>query len=228
MHVALVTVGDELLAGRTTNTNATWLCERLSERGVSVERVTTVPDRVEDIADVIETYRTAYDAVIVTGGLGPTHDDVTMEAVAAAFDRPLEEHEQALAWLEDHGYSRGDLTEGTAALPAGGRPLHNDVGVAPGVTLEGVYVLPGVPSEMKAMFDRIAAEFSGTPTYREVVVANEPESALLDRIAAVRTQYDVSIGSYPGENVRIAIESPDEKQSTEAAAWLRERVERVR
>ncbi len=81
MNVAVVTVGDELLAGRTTNTNATWLCERLVERGVSVERVTTVPDRIGDIARVVNEYRAEYDAVIVTGGLGPTHDDVTMEGV---------------------------------------------------------------------------------------------------------------------------------------------------
>ncbi|SDQ52054.1 competence/damage-inducible protein A [Natronobacterium texcoconense] len=225
MNVAVVTVGDELLAGQTTNTNATWLCERLAERGVDVERVTTVPDRIGDIARVVNEYRAEYDAVIVTGGVGPTHDDVTMDGVAAALGRSLEEHETALAWLEEEGYSRSDLTEGTADLPAGARPLHNEVGVAPGAALEGVYVLPGVPAEMRAMFASIEPEFSGTETYREVVVADEPESALLDRIAALREQFDVSVGSYPGDSVRIALESTDETTVTEAASWLRERVE---
>lgn len=227
MNAAVVTVGDELLAGRTTNTNATWLCERLAERGATVERVTTIPDRVSDIARVVNEYRAAYDAVIVTGGLGPTHDDVTMAGVAAALGRSLEEHEDAAVWLEENGYSSAELAEGTTRLPAGSRALHNERGVAPGAVLEGVYVLPGVPTEMKTMFETIAPEFTGTPTHRAVVVADEPESALLDRIDQLRTRFDVSVGSYPGDAVRIAIESSDEEIVREAAAWLRERVETV-
>ncbi|PCR90915.1 competence/damage-inducible protein A [Natrinema ejinorense] len=225
MNVAVVTIGDELLAGRTTDTNATWLCERLAERGVTVERVTTLPDRVGDIARVVNEYRAEYDAVIVTGGLGPTHDDVTMDGVAAALGRSVEEHDDALAWLEADGYSRGDLASGTAELPAGARALHNDAGVAPGAALEGIYVLPGVPAEMKAMFESIEDEFTGTPTYREAVVADEPESALLDRIAELRDRFDVSVGSYPGESVRIELEAGDEATVTDAAAWLRDQVE---
>ncbi|WP_226041073.1 molybdopterin-binding protein [Natrinema sp. DC36] len=225
MKVAVVTIGDELLAGRTADTNATWLCEQLDDRGVDVERVTTLPDRVGDIARVVNEYRAEYDAVIVTGGLGPTHDDLTMEGVAAALGRSLEEHDDALAWLETDGYTRDDLAAGTADLPAGARALHNETGVAPGAVLEDVYVLPGVPSEMKAMFETIADEFTGTPTYRKTVVADEPESALLDRIAALRERYDVSVGSYPGESVRIELKGTDEATVAEAAAWLRERVE---
>lgn len=225
MNVAVVTVGDELLAGRTTDTNATWLCEQLDDRGVDVERVTTVPDRVSDIARVINEYRAEYDAVIVTGGLGPTHDDLTMEGVAAALGRDLADHDEALAWLEADGYSRDDLVAGTAELPAGARALHNDAGVAPGAALEGVYVLPGVPAEMKAMFEAIADEFAGTATYREAIVADEPESALLDRIAELRDRFDVSVGSYPGDSVRIELKGTDETTVADAAAWLRERVE---
>ncbi|RZV08690.1 molybdenum cofactor synthesis domain-containing protein [Natrinema hispanicum] len=225
MNVAVVTVGDELLAGRTTDTNATWLCEQLDDRGVDVERVTTVPDRVSDIARVINEHRAEYDAVIVTGGLGPTHDDLTMEGVAAALGRDLEDHDEALAWLEADGYSRDDLVAGTAELPAGARALHNDAGVAPGAALEGVYVLPGVPGEMKAMFETIADEFAGTATYREAIVADEPESALLDRIAELRDRFDVSVGSYPGDSVRIELKGTDETTVADAAAWLRERVE---
>ncbi|APX95510.1 competence/damage-inducible protein A [Natronorubrum daqingense] len=225
MNAAVLTVGDELLAGRTTNTNATWLCRRLNDRGVSVERVTTVPDRTEDIARTVEEYRQAYDAVVVTGGLGPTHDDVTMAAVASALERDLEEHADAIAWLADDGYSRGDLTDGTADLPTGARAIHNEVGVAPGAVLENVYVLPGVPSEMKAMFESVASEFTGTTTYREEIVVDEPESALLDRIAAVRERFDVTVGSYPGGSVRLALESTDEATLEEATTWLRERVD---
>ncbi|ELY52136.1 competence/damage-inducible protein A [Natronococcus jeotgali] len=227
MNAAIVTVGDELLAGRTTNTNATWLCERLAERGVTLERVTTVPDRIADIASVVGDYSAAYDAVVVTGGLGPTHDDVTMAGIAAAFDRDLEPDETALEWLEDRGYSRADLTSGTADLPAGARPLHNGEGVAPGAVCENVYVLPGVPAEMRAMFESVADEFSGARTYRETVVADEPESALLDRFESLREEFDVAVGSYPGESVRIELSGTDEDAVAAAAAWLRERVETV-
>ena len=228
MHVAIVTVGDELLAGRTTNTNATWLCGRLDDRGVDVERVTTVPDDVSAIARLVNEYHAEYDAVIVTGGLGPTHDDVTMEGVAAAFGRSLEYNEDAMAWLEvEGGYTRDDLTSGTADIPRGARPLHNDEGVAPGCVIGSVYVLPGVPTEMKRMFDRVSDAFNGAPRYREVVVADEPESALLDRLEAVQDRYDVPVGSYPGGSVRIVVQSREKTAVEEATRWLRERVDVV-
>ncbi len=228
MQVAVVTVGDELLAGDTENTNATWLCQRLTERGVDVERVTTVPDRVSDIARVVNEYHADYDAVVVTGGLGPTHDDLTMESVAAAFGRELEPNEEALEWLEVHGgYSAENLAEGTTMLPARARMLPNEEGVAPGCVVESVYVLPGVPAEMKAMFESVAEEFSGDRKYVAEVVTDEPESELLDRLEAVRTRFDVNVGSYPGEHVRLKLTAGDEGTVEEAAEWLEERVQLV-
>jgi molybdenum cofactor synthesis domain-containing protein len=228
MQVALVTVGDELLAGETVNTNATWLAERLTARGVDTERITTVPDRVSDIARVVNEYHAEYDAVVVTGGLGPTHDDITMDGVAYAFGRDLEENEAALSWLETHGgYANEDLAEGTVDLPANARPLHNTVGVAPGCVIESTYVLPGVPEEMKAMFENIESEFSGTIRHVETVVADEPESALVDRFEELRERFDVTVGSYPGEYVRVKIRGTDEAVVEEAAEWLAERVTEV-
>ncbi|MEF8818107.1 MAG: molybdopterin-binding protein [Haloferacaceae archaeon] len=226
MRVAVVTVGDEILAGEITDTNSQWLCARLAERGVDVERVTTVPDRVADIARVVNEYRAEYDAVVVTGGLGPTHDDLTMEGVAAAVGRGVTEHEGALAWLtEAGGYSADDLAEGTADLPEDARFLKNDAGVAPGAVVDSIYVLPGVPEEMTAMFERVAEEFSGERTHVETVVADEAESALIDRLAALRERFDVAVGSYPGETVRLRIRSRDPAEVERAAAWLRERVD---
>lgn len=226
MRVALVTVGDELLAGDTVNTNATWLGERLTERGATVERVTVVPDRIADIARIVNEYRAEYDAVVVTGGLGPTHDDVTMDGVAAAFGREVTRSDEALAWLEEESsYAREDLAEGTADIPAGAEMLPNREGVAPGCVLEQVYVLPGVPAEMKTMFEVIADRFSGERRHVETVVADEPESALLDRLRDVRERFDVKVGSYPGETVEIKLESTDETVVHDAAAWLGKRVE---
>ncbi|MFC7096523.1 competence/damage-inducible protein A [Halobaculum marinum] len=228
MQVALVTVGDELLAGDTVNTNASWLAQQLTARGVAVERVTTVPDRVDDIADVVDAYRDAYDAVLVTGGVGPTHDDVTMDGVAAAVGVDLAANGDALAYLTDHGgYAADDLTEGTTHLPEGARVIHNEEGVAPGCVIDGVYVFPGVPAEMKAMFATVADEFAGEEPHTAVVETGEPESTLLDRLAAVQERFDVTVGSYPGEHVRVKFTSTDEAVVAEAATWFRERVEPV-
>jgi molybdenum cofactor synthesis domain-containing protein len=227
MRVAIVTVGDELLAGDTVNTNTAWLGRRLAERGVDVERSTTVPDRVADIVDVVTAYRDAYDAVLVTGGLGPTHDDLTMDAVAAAFDVPVEESEAALEWLAEDGYARADLAEGTADLPAGAEPLHNEAGVAPGCVIGNVFVLPGVPAEMEAMFESVADRFVGSETHVAFVTADEPESALIDRFARLRETFDVTVGSYPGEHVRVKLQGDEERVVQEAAAWLRDRVDAV-
>jgi len=226
MQVAVVTVGDELLSGDTVNTNAAWLCGQLDDRGVDVERVTVVPDRVADVARVVNEYRAEYDAVIVTGGIGPTHDDVTMDGVAAAFGRDLEESAVALDWLiEEGGYAREDLVEGTADIPAGARPLHNEVGVAPGAVIDSVYVLPGVPEEMKAMFADVLESFVGRPRHRETVHAGEPESALVGRLETLRKRYPVSVGCYPGDHVRVRIQGEDLDTVADAADWLRDRVE---
>ncbi|MFB6297828.1 MAG: competence/damage-inducible protein A [Salinirussus sp.] len=225
MRVALVTVGDELLAGETADTNAAWLGRQLADRGVEVERVTTLPDRVSDIARVVNEYRAEYDAVVVTGGLGPTHDDLTMEGIAAAFGRETVENEAALEYLEDRGYARTDLAEGTADLPAGAEMLPNPEGVAPGCVLDSVYVLPGVPDEMRAMFEAIADRFEGESRHVATVEAAEPESALVDRLAGLRNQFDVQVGSYPGDPVTVRLRGTDESTVRAAAEWLRARVD---
>lgn len=226
MNVALVTVGDEILAGDTVNTNAAWLGQELAAAGASVQRMTVLPDRVADIARIVNEYRAAYDAVIVTGGLGPTHDDRTMEAVAAAFGTELEHDEAALTWLiEEKGYPEADLAPGTTHIPARADLLRNPEGVAPGCVLKNVYVLPGLPTEMKAMFELIRDDFSGQPRHVEIVRAAETESELLDRVREVQDRFDVTVGSYPGENVRLKISSTDETAVAEAVAWLRAHVE---
>ncbi len=226
MDVALVTVGDEILTGDTINTNATWLGQRLREAGVTVERMTVVPDRIADIARLVNEYRAEYDAVIVTGGLGPTPDDVTMEGVAAAFGTKLARDEDVARWLEtEKGYSNDDLAPETTYIPERATMIRNPEGVAPGCVIQNTYVLPGVPTEMKAMFDVVADEFSGKPTYVETVTTPEPESHLLDRIVEAQERFGVSVGSYPGENVRLRVKGGDEEAVSSAAGWLAERVE---
>jgi len=233
MRVAVVTVGDELLAGDTVNTNAAWLGEQLDRRGARPERIVVVPDRVGEIAAEVNRLRAEYNAVIVTGGLGPTHDDLTMEGVAAALGVPVEPSEDALGWYDDHPeYAQEDLVDGTADLPRGARLLPNSEGVAPGAICSGedgvpIYVLPGVPEEMKAMFESVADEFEGQLRERAFVETSEPESALIDRFQALQDRFDgVTVGSYPGqERVRVKLEGEDPQAVSNAAEWLEARIE---
>ncbi|AAG19234.1 competence/damage-inducible protein A [Halobacterium salinarum] len=228
MQVALVTVGDELLAGDTVNTNAAWLGQQLHERGATVARTIVIPDEVATIQADVAALSERYDAVIVTGGVGPTHDDVTMDAVASAFDRELTEHADAVAYFQRHDtYSAADLTTGTTHLPAGARLLENPRGVAPGAAVNNVYVLPGVPDEMKGMFETVADEFTGEQVYTEEVSVDAPESALIDTIAALQEAYDVTVGSYPGDRVRVKIQHSDADTVRAAADWFRDRVTAV-
>jgi molybdopterin-biosynthesis enzyme MoeA-like protein len=174
---------------------------------------------------VVNEYRAEYDAVVVTGGVGPTHDDVTMEGVATALGRDLVSSDDAREWLERDGYADTDLVEGTTHLPEGARMLENPEGVAPGAAVEGVYVLPGVPAEMQAMFASVEAEFEGDPRHVVEVETTEPESALIDRLREVRERFEVTVGSYPGETVRLKVVATDPDTAATAADWLRERVD---
>lgn len=225
MDVAVVTVGDELLAGETENTNASWLGRRLTIRGATVRRMLVVPDERETIASAVREYAGSFDAVVVTGGVGPTHDDVTLDGVAAAFEREMVEHEDAAVWFDEHAeYSRQDLVTGTMDLPEGASMIPNDEGVAPGAVVENVYVLPGVPTEMRAMFERVADDFEGKRLTTEVVHSDAPESSLIEVIEAVNDRFDVRVGSYPNDGVRLKLTAADAAEVKAAAEWLRERV----
>ena len=224
MQAAILTVGDELLAGDTENTNGTWLAGQLTDRGVAVARILAVPDEESVIAD----------AVVVTGGLGGTPDDVTMDSVAAAFDRPLVENDLARAdierTLEAVADEYPDLevdVAAEAAVPEGARPLINRAGLSPGCVLENVYVLPGIPSEMERMFESVAEEFAGDVDSR-ALYTTEPEANLVERLEAVRSRFDVAVGCYPdreAEHNRLKLTGEDEAALADAAAWLRARVD---
>lgn len=233
MNAALLTIGDELLSGDTANTNATWLGKQLTERGVTVKRMLTVPDETDVIADAVRRYSDAFDAVIVTGGLGGTPDDITIESVAVAFGSDLVENELARADVERHLESiAGKYDElnvdvaAEARLPAGARPLLNRAGMSPGCVLENVYVLPGIPAEMERMFADIADEFEGDVTSR-VLYTQEPEANLIDRLDEVRERFGVQVGCYPDRDAghnRLKIRGSDGGSLDEAETWLTEQI----
>ena len=240
MEVALLTVGDELLAGDTENTNASWLGRQLTAAGATVPRVLTVPDDESVIADAVARYHEAFDAVIVTGGIGGTPDDVTKAGVARAFDRPLVVPDDVRAHLEAKAeqfaadnpemVDRYDMEldlDAWASVPDGGQALLTDESFAAGCVVDRVYVLPGIPEECKAMYETIADEFDGNRT-TETIHTPAPEGALVGTITAARDRFAVAIGSYPRKEDqpgRVKVTGDDPAAVAEAAAWLRDRIE---
>jgi len=237
-----VTVGDELLAGDTENTNATWLADRLTDAGATVTRVLTVPDEEAVIADAVARYHEAFDAVLVTGGIGGTPDDVTKAAVARAFDRDLvvpdDVRDHLAAKSRRFAERNPELVEqydmeidldGWAAVPEGAEPLLTDESFAAGCALDGVYVLPGIPEELRAMFATVADEFGGDRT-TETIHTPAPEGAVVDVVGEARDRWGVAVGSYPKTGDapgRVKVTGEDPEAVSEAAAWLRERIETV-
>ena len=240
MEVALLTVGDELLAGDTENTNASWLGRQLTAAGASVTRVLTVPDDEAVIADAVSRFHEAFDAVIVTGGIGGTPDDITKAAVARAFDRDLVVPEDVRAHLEAKAerfaddnpemVDRYDMDldlDAWASIPEGGQALLTDESFAAGCVIDRVYVFPGIPEELQAMYETVADEFDGART-TETIHTPAPEGALVSQITAAREQFAVAVGSYPRKDDapgRVKITGDDPATVADAAAWLRERIE---
>ena len=240
MEVALLTVGDELLAGDTENTNASWLGRQLTAAGATVTRVLTVPDDEAVIADAVARYHEAFDAVLVTGGIGGTPDDVTKAGVAQAFDRDLVVPDDVRAHLEAKAEAfaadnpemvdRYDMEldlDAWASVPEGGQALLTDESFAAGCVVEDVYVMPGIPEELKAMYATIADAFDGDRT-TETIRTPAPEGALVGAITAARERFDVAVGSYPRKDDapgRVTVTGDDPDAVADAAAWLRERIE---
>jgi len=230
MRTAIVlTIGNEIVSGDVENTNASWLARRLAALGVTVRLTAAVGDEIETVAAFLRTEMPNADVVFVTGGLGGTPDDLTREAVAAAFGVPCVEQEPLAGELRDRFAARGlaEYAARWARLPAGAEPLANPLGGAPGFALGNVYVFPGLPSEMEAMFDAIAERFRGTPVaaWRRRYRTTEGEIvAVLEE--ATRLHTGVAVGSYPrfsdadGPTVEVVLKSSDEAALADARAWL--------
>jgi molybdenum cofactor synthesis domain-containing protein len=223
----ILTIGNEVVSGDIANTNAAWLGRRLEELGVRVVLAAALPDEIEPVAEFVRRERVRVDRLVVTGGLGGTPDDLTREAIAAAFDVPQVEVTSLAAELRARFPRHPDYAARWALLPAGSRPLTNPRGGAPGFALANVWMLPGLPSEMEAMFDHYADELRGdTPTaaWRRAFRTRESEIVQLLSGATVRWP-GVRIGSYPhfppeGPQVEIVLKSADAQALAEAAAWL--------
>ncbi len=198
---ALLIIGDEILSGRTRDANLPQLAEWLNARGVRLREVRVVPDLTETIVDAVNALRRAHDYLFTTGGIGPTHDDITADAIARAFDVPLTLHPEAFDLLAAH-YPDGEFTparQRMARVPEGGALIENPVSVAPGFRIGNVFVLAGVPQIMRAMLDSLAHEDAGgAPMLSRSLGIPMPESAFAEDLAQLQAAHpDVQIGSYP-------------------------------
>jgi molybdenum cofactor synthesis domain-containing protein len=234
MLAAILTIGNEVVSGDVTNTNAAWLAQRLESLGVRVVLTAAVPDEVGAIAAFITRERVSVDHLVVTGGLGGTPDDLTREALAAAFDVPQQEVAELATELRQRFTRHPDYAARWALLPAGSHPLRNPHGGAPGFRIENVGVLPGLPTEMEAMFDAYADKLRGDQpisSWRRAFPTRESDIVHLLTGATVRWPH-VSIGSYPrfkpeGPEVEIVLKSADPKSLAQAVAWLEPELEKV-
>ena len=224
---SIVTIGNELVSGDVADTNGSWLAKRLASLGIRVRLLAAVPDEIDAIAELVRAESARSDVVIVTGGLGGTPDDITREALAHAFAVGRAEVPELAADLRARFHWDPDYAAAWAHLPVGSEPLHNPRGGAPGFRLDNVYVLPGLPAEMEAMFDAVADRLQAGPpivSWRHVVHVGESRLAPLLREAEQRWP-GVLFGSYPsfgpdGPTVELVAKSTDPDTLAEASEWL--------
>jgi molybdenum cofactor synthesis domain-containing protein len=199
---AVIVIGNEILSGRTQDRNLNYLAERLGALGIPVVEARVVRDDEAAIVEALNTCRRRHAYVFTTGGIGPTHDDITTAAVARAFGVELVRRDPRAMELLRQQYTAGELNEARmkmADIPAGAELIDNPVSRAPGVRIGNVFVLPGVPAIMRAMFDGLAAGLrGGAPVVSRTVSAYVTEGGIATALAEVQRRHgDVEIGSYP-------------------------------
>ncbi len=223
-------IGNEILTGRTQDVNLGHIGKKLLEVGVRLQHARVVPDVAEEIIRNVQECSAAYDYVFTTGGIGPTHDDITAENVAKAFNVPLEPNPEARARLLRHYGSEEHLNAARlrmAMIPQGAALIDNPVSTAPGFRIKNVFVMAGVPRIMQAMLDGILPTLAGGPPIKtRAVGCFLPESLVAEGLTALASRYaDLDIGSYPyfrpgGYGLSLVVRGSDLKRLDQAVSDL--------
>ena len=232
---ALVVIGDEILSGRTQDKNVVQVATWLNDQGIRLAEVRVVPDECERIGEAVNMLRKAHDYLFTTGGIGPTHDDITVDAVAAAFGVPVIVHPEARQILVEYYRDRpGGLTEARlrmARVPEGAELLPNPSSGAPGIKIENVYILAGVPGIAASMLHALTGTLEGgQPVVSVTVGARAPESDVADLLRETEEDHPgVAIGSYPffkdgGYGANFVIRSVDGELAQATSLDLSERL----
>lgn len=223
-RAAILAIGDELLSGRTRDANIHHLAGWLTARGVALAEARIVGDDIEAIAAALNDLRGAYDYVFTSGGIGPTHDDITVDAVAAAFARPVVAHPKALAminaWYAAKGEEATPARRRMARAPEGAVLIDNPVSGAPGVRIENVFVMAGVPRIFQGMLAAVEGEIeTGRRLFSRAVTARGlPESTIADALRDLQDRTSAAIGSYPIEGDEKGVTVIVRAEDDEAAA----------
>ena len=201
VNAAILIIGNEILSGRTQDTNTSTLANWLNSLGVKVGEVRVVPDEEKIIIDTLNLLRKTYNYVFTTGGIGPTHDDITAQSVAKAFNKKYEIHKQAFKILESY-YKPGEFNEGRQKMvwmPEDAELILNPTSGAPGFSIDNVFCLPGVPSILKSMLGGLKNKIvGGEPILSQTISLRTVESEIANSLTKVQEQNkDVEIGSYP-------------------------------
>lgn len=228
---AMLAIGDEILSGRTKDKNISYVADHLTMIGIQLREVRIVADEEDDIVAAVNALRARYDYVFTSGGIGPTHDDITADSIAKAFNVPIDEDPRAVALMKAH-YDPGKLTPTRlrmARIPEGADLIENIVSIAPGFMLENVIVMAGVPKIMQVMLDEVTPRLkTGKKMLSHTILVHHPEGAVADILRLVDEKYEtVSFGSYPfyreqkfGTN--LILRSIDEAQLNAAAEELKQ------
>ena len=221
VNAAILIIGNEILSGRTQDTNTSTLATWLNSIGVTVGEVRVIPDIEKTIIDTVNLLRNNYDYVFTTGGIGPTHDDITAESISKAFGLKYEIHQQAFKILEAY-YKKGEFNEGRQKMvwmPQNANLILNPTSGAPGFNVENVFCLPGVPSILKSMLGGLKNRIvGGEPILSKTISLRTVESEIAKSLTKVQeNNQDVEIGSYPffqaGKlGVSIVIRSEDQSK----------------
>ena len=198
----VLVIGNEVLSGRTQDANIRFLAVKLGELGIPVREVRVIPDIAQTIVDTVNEVRQKFTYVFTTGGIGPTHDDITSECIAQAFGVPWEPHPVAFARMEAT-YRPGEFNaarQRMGTMPRGAALIDNAMSVAPGFQMENVYVMAGVPGVMQSMFEWLAPRLEGGHRIeqRAVHAYGLPEGLIAAGLTAIQGRYpDIDLGSYP-------------------------------
>ena len=199
---AVMIIGNEILSGRTTDANLPYLAGELTKLGIRLMEVRVVADIEADIVDAVNALRARYTYLFTTGGIGPTHDDITAGCIAKAFGLELHRHPDAVALMARRYKTPAELTPARLKMtevPVGATLVDNPVSGAPGFKIANVYVMAGIPAVARAMFDGLKHGLKGgVPMLSRTVVSNLGEGLIAADLAAVQARYpDLEIGSYP-------------------------------
>ena len=230
----LIVIGDEILSGRTQDRNIAQLAAWLNVQGIRLAEARVVGDTTEAIVAAVNALRDAYDYCFTTGGIGPTHDDITVDAIAEALGVGVVHHPGAMAILESYYATRGGLTEARARMarvPDGAELIENRVSGAPGIRIDNLFIMAGVPHITAGMLDALTGTLEGgRPVVSRTIGCWVAESEVADLLRAVEKAHeDVAIGSYPffregRTGANFVVRSADPSAADTCLADLRERL----